>query len=255
LELSDLSGKVALVTGSSRRNGRAIARALASAGASVVINARTSAGEADLVVQEITLAGGRAVACMADIAQEQDAQRLIATALEAFGRLDILVNNAAIRAADPLAEMSFARWREVNGIILDGAFLCAKSAAPHLQRGGGGGGGRIVNIGGISGHKGAVGRAHVVAAKAGLIGLTKALALELAPDVTVNCVSPGRIEDIDDSAADRTSRDIRLPSDLIPLQRSGTTQDVAAAVRFLCSEAAGYITGQVIHVNGGAYIC
>jgi 3-oxoacyl-[acyl-carrier protein] reductase len=252
LNSSDLSGKVALVTGSSRRNGRAIARTLAAAGASIVVNARSSAEEAESVASEIVAAGSRAVVCMGDVAKEQDVGRMIAKALEAFGRLDILVNNAAIRAADPLHEMSFARWREVNAIILDGAFLCAKAAAPHLRESGSG---RIVNIGGISGHKGAVGRAHVVAAKAGLIGLTKALALDLAPDVTVNCVSPGRIEDEADGADERANRDARFPAGQIPLQRSGATQDVAAAVRFLCSGEASYITGQVIHVNGGAYLC
>lgn len=203
-------------------------------------------------MQEIVSTGGRAVACLADVAHEQDAQRLIATAVDAFGRLDILVNNAAVRAADPLPTLTYARWREVNAIILDGAFLCAQAAAPHLQKTGAG---RIVNIGGISAHKGVNKRAHVVAAKAGLVGLTKALALELAPSVTVNCVAPGRIEDESDSAEERSSRSVRLPAEQIPLQRSGSTAEVAATVRFLCSDGAGYITGQVIHVNGGAYLC
>lgn len=250
--MSDLSGKVAIVTGSSRRNGRAIARALAAAGAAVVINARRSAEEAEEVVREIVGAGGRAVACLADVSQEQDVERLVASALDAFGRLDILVNNAGIRAADPLSEISFARWREVNGIILDGAFLCSKIAAPHLKANKCG---RIVNIGGISGHRGAKGRAHVVSAKSGLLGLTKALALELAPDVTVNCVSPGRIEDPEDSAEDKSGRDARLPASQIPMQRSGTPDDVAEAVRFICTDSASYITGQVIHVNGGVLMC
>ena len=252
MDRMDLCGKSAIVTGSSRRNGRAIARALAAAGTSVVVNAHRSRDEAEQVAAGIIADGGRAVVCMANVALEPDAERLVQTALSSFGRLDILVNNAAIRASDGLRTMSFTRWREVNSIILDGAFLCSRSAAAYLGRDGGG---RIVNIGGISGHKGATGRAHVVAAKAGLLGLTKALALELSPNVTVNCVSPGRIEDADDSLEERSSRGSRLPSAQIPLQRSGTTEDVASAVRFLCSEAAGYITGQCIHVNGGAYLC
>ena len=246
----DLSGRVAIVTGSGRRNGRSIARTLASAGASVVINARSNAAEADAVVKEILGAGGKAVACLADISKEKDVERLVATAVDAFGGLDILVNNAALRAHEPFADISFARWREVNSIILDGAFLCAKYASPHLLRSKSG---RIVNITGITSYKGAKNRAHVLAAKSGLIGLTKALALELAPAVTVNAVSPGRIEDPEDSAEEKGKRG--LSEDQIPMKRSGTTREVAAAVAFLCSENAGYVTGQVIHVNGGAFLC
>src|SRR5580704_3186558 len=130
---ADLLGKVAIVTGSSRRNGRAIARALAAAGAAVVVNARTSSAEAKDIANEIISGGGRAIVSMADVAKESDAERLITTALEAFGRLDILVNNAAVRAADEFTGISFARWREVNSIILDGAFLCSKAATPHLR--------------------------------------------------------------------------------------------------------------------------
>lgn len=248
----ELSGRVAIVTGSSRRNGRTIAHTLAAAGAAVVINARASAAEADQVVREIVDAGGRAVACLADVAREADVERLVATALESFGQLDILVNNAAIRAQQSLADMSFASWKEVTSIIMDGAFLCTKHAAPHLKRSLAG---RIVNITGITGHRGAANRSHVIAAKSGLIGFTKAIALELAPDVTVNCVSPGRIEEEDDSAEDKAKRASRMPASQIPLQRIGRTRDVAASVKFLCSDDASYITGQAIHVNGGAYMC
>ena len=130
----DLSGRVAIVTGSGRRNGRMIAKTLAAAGASVVINARSNANEADAVVKEIQSAGGKAVACLADVSKEKDVERLVATAVEKFGSLDILVNNAAIRAHEPFATISFERWREVSSIILDGAFLTAKYASPHLLR-------------------------------------------------------------------------------------------------------------------------
>jgi 3-oxoacyl-[acyl-carrier protein] reductase len=248
---ADLSGRVAIVTGSGRRNGRTIARRLAGAGAAVVVNARVSRGEADQVVREIVEAGGRAVACLADVSREDEVERLIATAVESFGGLDILVNNAALRAQEGLADISFARWREVTSIILDGAFLTTKHAAPHLRRSKAG---RIVNITGITGHKGVPNRSHVIAAKSGLIGFTKAIALELAPEVTVNCVSPGRIEDEDDAAEELTKRAGRPTAAQIPLQRMGRTGDVAATVKFLCSDEASYITGQVIHVNGGAYM-
>jgi 3-oxoacyl-[acyl-carrier protein] reductase len=249
---SELRGRSAIVTGSAKRNGRAIAIALANAGASVVINARTSADAAHAVAQEIQASGGRAAVCMADITRPADAQRLVKTAADAFGGLDILVNNAATRPNDRFADMDLAKWRAVTSVILDGAFLCCMSAAPYLQRSGHG---RIVNIGGVAGHRGARDRVHVVTAKAGLVGLTKALALELAPKVTVNCVVPGRIEDEADAPEERAAASRRVGPESIPLARSGSTRDVAAVVAFLCSESAGYITGQALHVNGGMYMC
>ena len=247
----DLTGRSAIVTGSAQRNGRAIARILAKAGASVVINARTSIAAANSVAAEIRGDGGRAVVCLADVTQPADAQRLVDAAIDAFGGLDILVNNAATRPDDTFAEMDLAKWRAVTAVILDGAFLCSLVAAPHLQRSGHG---RIINIGGVAGHRGARGRIHVVAAKAGLVGLTKALALELSPQVTVNCVVPGRIEDESDSPENVEAASRRVAPDSIPLGRSGSTSDVAAAVAFLCCDGGNYITGQTLHVNGGMYL-
>jgi 3-oxoacyl-[acyl-carrier protein] reductase len=244
-------GKAAIVTGSSRRMGRAIARALARSGVGVMINARSSRAEAEAVVEEIREAGGRAEVCLADVARPEDARRLIDSCVERFGRLDILVNNAAVRANAAFDALSFEEWRRVCAVVLDGAFLCSQAAAPHLLRTHG----RIVNIGGIAAHRAAIGRVHVVAAKSGLVGLTKALALELAPDVTVNCVAPGKIEDPDDSGEERDKRKARFPDALIPARRSGSTDDVAQAVLYLSSEAAGYVTGQTLHVNGGAFWC
>jgi len=151
------------------------------------------------------------------------------------------VNNAAVRAVEPLEGISFARWREVTGVILDGAWLCARACLPHL------GGGSIVNIGGMSAHTGAAGRPHVVAAKAGLIGLTRALAHDLAPrNVTVNCVVPGLIETQRSSPSAH-----RIDS---ALGRRGSPEEVAAAVRFLAGPGARYITGQTLHVNGGGFL-
>ena len=243
--------KAAIVTGSSRRTGRAIARALARNGVAIVVNARSSHAEALSVAEEIRAIGGEAEVCLADVAQPEGAHRLIESCVERFGRLDILVNNAAVRANASFETLSFDEWRRVSAVILDGAFLCSQAAAPHLRHARG----RIVNIAGIAAHRAAVGRAHVVAAKAGLVGLTKALALELAPEVTVNCVSPGKIEDPNDSADERAKRGARFPEELVPLRRSGATEEVAQAVAYLCSDVAGYITGQTLHVNGGAFWC
>ena len=185
---NDLQGRVAIVTGSARNIGRAIARALADDGAAVVINAKSSAAEAEAVTREIRDAGGRATAKIADVGTPDGAASLVATAVESFGRLDILVNNAAVRREMDFETLDYQEWRDIIATILDGAYLCAHAALPHLIAAGGG---SIVNIGGLSSFTGAARRAHVIAAKAGLVGLTRALAHDLAPHgVTVNCVAP-----------------------------------------------------------------
>jgi 3-oxoacyl-[acyl-carrier protein] reductase len=237
----ELKGRVALVTGAGRNIGRAIALALASAGASVVANARSSQAEIDAVAAET---GGLAV--LADVTDEQAVARMVARALERFGRIDILVNNAAIRAVEPIEGISLARWREVTGVILDGAWNCSHACAEALEAASG----TIVNIGGMSAHTGALGRPHVVAAKAGLVGLTRALAHDLAPRVTVNCVVPGMIDTNRGASSGASAHQGRRES---PLGRRGTPDEVAAAVRFLAGPGARYITGQTLHVNGGAY--
>lgn len=247
----DLSGRTAIVTASAKRGGRAIALTLSQAGVAVVINARSDAAAADSVVAEIRALGGRAEACVADVSDPAAVERLIDTAVSAFGGLDILVNNAAIRPAESFADMTLEKWRAVTSVILDGSFLCAHAAAPHLKRSGHG---RIINIAGISSFLVFSGRPHVVAAKAGLIGLSRALAIELAPHVTVNCVAPGKIEDETDSAEATATRSKRLVANSIPLGRSGATKDVASIVAYLCSDGMSYITGQTLHVNGGAYL-
>ena len=244
---AELSGRVALVTGAGRNIGRAIALALAEGGAAVVVNARSRRAEADAVVREIEAKGGRALAQLADVADGAAVERMVAAAVERFGRLDILVNNAALRRETPLERMDFAEWREILGSILDGAFHCTKACLPHLRRSGAG---AVVNIGGLSAHTGAKHRLHVVTAKSGIVGFTRALAKDLAGDnVTVNCVSPGLIETPRSGAAPQHHRTHETASG-----QRGAPADVAGTVRFLCGPAARYITGQTIHVNGGAYL-
>ena len=248
--VSELTGKVALVSGGARNIGRAIAGALAAGGAAVMVNARTSRAEAEQTVAQIRAAGGRAALHIADVTGEAAVSGLVEATVAAFGRLDVLVNNAAIRAETPFPEMRFEDWRRVLATVLDGAFLCTQACLPHMARAGGG---AVVNIAGMTAHRGARGRAHVVAAKAGLAGLTRALALDLAPQgVTVNCVVPGTIDTVRGlpGAPERPAHRQGLP----PVGRRGAPEEIAAAVRFLCGPGARYITGQSLHVNGGGYM-
>jgi 3-oxoacyl-[acyl-carrier protein] reductase len=248
--LQELAGKVALVTGGARNIGGAIARALAAGGADVMVNALHAHADVDQTVRDIEATGRRAGSHIADVTDPDAVAAMIEATVGRFGRIDALVNNAAIRPEQPFAEMVFADWRRVLAVILDGAFLCSRACVPHIARAGGG---SIVNIGGETGHRGAAGRAHVVTAKAGLAGMTKALALDLAPQgITVNCVVPGRIDTVRAGSADPGAH-VHRPA-VPPIGRLGTPEDVAAMVRMLCGPDARYITGQAIHVNGGAYL-
>jgi 3-oxoacyl-[acyl-carrier protein] reductase len=247
--MSELTGKVAIVTGAGRNIGRAIALALADAGASIMVNVRGNRAEAEGVVREIEAAGGRALLHVGDVADSRAVQMLAETAEKHFGRVDILVNNAALRREKSFAEMDYAEWRAILDVTLDGAFHCVKACLPALQSSGAA---TIVNIGGLSAHTGAADRAHVVTAKAGIIGFTRALAHDLAPDgITVNCVVPGLIGT--PRPKDKPEPAHHLTHGTITGER-GNPDDVAAMVRFLCSPAARYITGQAIHANGGAYL-
>lgn len=248
METRELEGRVALVTGASRNIGRAIALALADAGASVVVNARVAADEARAVVKQIEAKGGRAVASLADVTDEAAVNAMLRATLEKFGRLDILVNNAAVRDVTPIDDIDYAMWKRITGIILDGAFLTTKASLAALRASGAG---AIVNIGGMSGHTGTAGRPHVIAAKLGLVGLTRALAHDLAPDgITVNCVVPGLIDT--KRGGSSGTKTAHLHETIIG--RHGTPQEVASAVCFLAGPRARYVTGQDWHVNGGAYL-
>jgi 3-oxoacyl-[acyl-carrier protein] reductase len=245
----ELTGKVAIVTGAGRNIGRAIALTLAEAGASILINARSNRTEAEAVAREIEAVGSRALVHIGDVANPKAVQVMADAASLGFSRIDILVNNAALRREKPFAEIDYAEWREILDVTLDGAFHCTKACLPALRKSGAG---TIVNIGGLSAHTGAKNRAHVVTAKAGIIGLTRALAHDLADDgITVNCVVPGLIGTPRPKHKPQPAH--HLTHQTITGER-GKPEQVAAAVRFLCSPGARYITGQAIHANGGAYL-
>ena len=247
---TELTGKVALVTGGARNIGRAIARALAAGGAAVMVNAKTSRAQAEETVAMIEQAGGKAAVHIADVTDPRAVAAMVEATVQRFGSIDALVNNAAVRMETPFEQITLEDWRRVISTVLDGAFVCTQACLPHLVRAGGG---TVINIGGLTGHRGATGRPHVIAAKAGLAGMTKALALDLAPHrITVNCVVPGTIDSqrglpgVPERPAHRTSPP--------PIGRRGEPEEVAAMVRMLCGPDARYITGQAIHVNGGGYM-
>jgi 3-oxoacyl-[acyl-carrier protein] reductase len=245
----ELTGKVAIVTGAGRNIGRAIALALADAGAFIVVNARSNRGEAEAVAGEIKSRGGKAIVHIGDVADAGAVQSMADMATSQFGRIDILVNNAALRRERAFSDMDYREWREILDVTLDGSFHCVKACLPALRRSEAG---TIVNIGGLSAHTGAKNRAHVVTAKAGIIGFTRALAHDLADDgITVNCVVPGLIGT--PRPKDRPEPAHHLTHQTITGAR-GRAEDVAATVRFLCGPAARYINGQAIHANGGAYL-
>ena len=230
----ELNGRVALVTGASRNIGRAIALALAEAGASIAIVARSDEAAAESVAREVEAHGGRAIVLLGDVAQETDADRLVGKTVEILGGLDLLVNNAAIRREAPVEKLTFADWREVMGVTLDGAFLMSRAAIPHLIAGEGG---AIVNIGGLTAYTGAMNRAHVISAKAGLDGFTKALAHELGPrGITVNLVSPGMI-DTNRAHTSSGGEPAHHTTTRTLVGRRGTPEEVAAAVLYLAGPA------------------
>jgi 3-oxoacyl-[acyl-carrier protein] reductase len=244
-----LKGKVALVTGASQGIGRDTALALAEAGARVAVAARTEEKLAALV-KDIVAAGGEAVAVKMDVADAEQVKAGFKAVVEKFGRLDILVNNAAITRDGLAMRMKAEDWEAVIRTNLTGAHLCIQQALPTMMRARAG---RIINIASVVAQMGNAGQSNYVAAKAGLIGLTKAIAIEISSrNITVNAVAPGFIETpMTDVLGDKVKEELTTR---IPLGRMGSTRDVAAAILFLASDEAGYITGHVLDVNGGMYL-
>ena len=251
----DFAGKVAVVTGASRGIGRAIALRLAAGGARVVVNYRGNQAAADEVVGQIQASSGQfsgsgtpqAIAIQADVSQPAQAQALIDAAVKAFGRLDILVNNAGTTRDTLIMRMSEEDWDVVLDTNLKGTFNCIKAATRQMMRQRYG---RIVNITSGAGLIGNEGQANYAAAKAGLIGLTKTVAKELGSrNITCNAVAPGLVHT--DLTASLPAEFVQRATDRTPLGRSGTGEDMAAAVAFLASDDASFITGQVLAVDGG----
>jgi 3-oxoacyl-[acyl-carrier protein] reductase len=245
----DLAGKVAIVTGGARNIGRSIARALGAGGAAVMVHAHTSKAEAEQTAAMIKDAGGKAAVHLCDVTDAGSVAALVDATVRQFGRIDCLVNNAVFRYPSvPLADIKLEEWRGALAVVLDGAFLCSQACLPHLLKSGAG---AIVNLGGLTGHEGAVNHAHLVTAKAGLAGMTKALGRELAPGgITVNCVVPGKIDTVRGmpGTPERSKEHARK---VPPVGRFGAAEEVAAMVRMLCGPEGRYITGQSIHINGG----
>jgi 3-oxoacyl-[acyl-carrier protein] reductase len=242
----ELDGRVAIVTGGGRNIGRAIALDLADAGAHVVVVGRADMKGIRSTVAEIEAKGRKGLALQADVTSEVDVHRMVEETLARFGRLDILVNNAGIRPEAALEDLTLQDWRDVMAVSLDGAFLCVRAALDALEKSKG----TIVNIGGSTAYMGAVHRAHVVAAKAGLDGFTKALAVELAPrGITANLVAPGMIDTVREGVEPQHRK-----ARTVLAGRRGRPEDVSAMVRLLAGPKGRYLTGQTIHVSGGVVL-
>jgi 3-oxoacyl-[acyl-carrier protein] reductase len=245
-----LKGKNAIVTGSSRGIGRAIALKFADMGANVVLNYRSDVNSVNEVIKEIEAKGVKAVAIQGDVSNFEDSKRIIDEAIEKLGSVDILVNNAGITKDSLIMRMKEEDFDKVIEVNLKGVFNCVKHAVPVMMKQKSG---RIINISSVVGLSGNAGQANYAAAKAGIIGLTKSIAKEIASrGVTVNAIAPGFIEtDMTGVLSDKTKETIKLN---IPLKRLGSPEDIANTAAFLASDMASYITGQVISVDGGMHI-
>jgi len=251
MDIASLEGKVALVTGAGRNIGRAIALALADAGAAVAVNVRASRGEGEAVANEIAARGGEALLVVADVTRRTEVDTMIDAIAQRFGRLDVLVNNAAIRQEAAFADMSFAQWRAALDVCVDGAFHCAQAALPLLRKSPAG---TILQIGGLTAYTGAARRAHVVTAKAALGGFTRALAHELAGHgITVNCIAPGMMDTVRNSES-ASADPAHHATHATLLGRRGRPEEIASAVVWLAGPGGRYVTGQTLHINGGAFL-
>ena len=245
--MGKLDGKVALVTGSGRNIGRATILRLAAEGAHVVVNSRTNQQEADAVAKEAQALGVKALSVLADVSRKDQVDGMVSRALSEFGKIDILINNAAIRPHKPFTDLTVQDWEAVRGVVLDGAFYCTRAVIDAMVANRYG---RILFFTGEGAFVGGSGRAHVSAAKMGLVGFARGLASEFAAhNIRVNVVSPGSI---DTTRANPEWYQGRVPNAAgIPLGRQGSVDEIAATCLFLVSDDSGFITGQTIHVNGG----
>ena len=244
----ELNEDVAIVTGGAHNIGRATCLALADAGAAICVNAMQSREAAENLVREIERVGGRAMYYVADVADPVAVQTMTDAVISKFGKLSILVNNAAVRGNSRLEELNLEEWRRIFNPIVEGSMLCTQSALPHIRAAGGG---TIILLGGIASYIGVAGRTHVGAAKAALGGFMKGLVHEVgADDIRVNMVVPGHIDTVRGTAAG-----VRPNYDMTYLlDRVGRPEEVAAMIRSLCGPAGRYVTGQTIHVSGGVYM-
>jgi 3-oxoacyl-[acyl-carrier protein] reductase len=249
--MMDLSGQIALVTGGSRGIGRACALLLARAGADVALTFHTRADEAEAAARDVRSLGRRAYVGGGDLADSEVVDRLMAGVRREFGRLDIFIANAGVWPAEEalLADMPLARWRQTLAANLDSVFLSTRAALGLMHSGG-----KVVIVSSTAGQRGEAYHADYAATKGALIAFTKSLAMELAPDITVNCVAPGWV-DTDMSLPAFTSDNRRRIAQSIPLQRIATAEDVAGPIVFLCTTLARHITGEVLNVNGGSVLC
>lgn len=249
---TSFAGRTAIVTGSGRNIGRAIALALAARGAAVVVNGHRDAQAVDAVVREIEGAGGRALGVMADVSSHEQVAELVRKTVAQFGSVDIAVSNVAMRRKQAFLDIAPSDWEEVLATNLSAAFYMARHVIPHMRSRRWG---RIIHISGFDGFWSQVTeRAHNITAKAGLHGLTKALAREFGADgITVNSVVPGAIDTVRDWSQYTHQPRERLEAE-IPVGRYGRVEEVAAACLFLCAETGGFTSGQAIHVNGGHYM-
>jgi len=247
-----LDGKVAIVTGSGRNIGRAIAESFAACGAKVVVNGHRDRDAIDAVASGIKERGGEAIAVLADVSKDEDVGRLVGDAVAAFGTVDVVVSNVAVRRYRAFLATTPEEWREVIDTNLSASFYLARHALPHMRKQGKG---RFIVISGFDGFWGQIThRAPNLAAKAGLHGLAKAIAREFGPDgITANTVAPGAIDTVRDWSQYPGHSPEKTKAE-IPLRRYGHVDEIAAACLFLASEAGGFVSGQVIHVNGGHYM-